>query len=259
MTALSHAEHGQAAYRVRFDWGPTGARALVADARPGDAAVVVDVLSFTTTLTVAVEHGVEVLPYPWAVEDAASYAERHGAVLAVGRREGLARGVVSLSPASFLGVTGTPRVVLPSPNGSTIAFALAEAGVTVVGASLRNAGAVASWLAGRSGRVCVVAAGERWPDGSLRPAVEDLWGAGAVLDALLGGPDPAGHGASPEARAAAASYAAVRGRMAELVPACASGRELVAGGFEPDVEIAAAADVSVVVPVWREGAFVDAR
>jgi 2-phosphosulfolactate phosphatase len=43
------------------------------------------------------------------------------------------------------------------------------------------------------------------------------------------------------------------------VPACASGRELVAGGFEPDVEIAAAADVSVVVPVWREGAFVDAR
>ena len=125
MTALSHAEHGQTAYRVRFDWGPAGARALVADARPGDAAVVVDVLSFTTTLTVAVEHGVEVLPCPWAVEDAASYAERHGAVLAVGRREGLARGAVSLSPASFLGVRGIPRVVLSSPNGSTIAFALA--------------------------------------------------------------------------------------------------------------------------------------
>ena len=48
--------------RIRFDWGPTGA----ADAAEGvDLAVVVDVLSFTTTLTVAVERGITVLPYPW--------------------------------------------------------------------------------------------------------------------------------------------------------------------------------------------------
>jgi 2-phosphosulfolactate phosphatase len=252
VTSLSHAEHGQAAYRVRFDWGLTGAQALVADARPGDVAVVVDVLSFTTTLTVAVEQGFAVYPVPWAATEAPAYAEARGAVLARGRREGRAAGEVSLSPASFEGASGLRRVVLPSPNGSSIAFALAEAGVIVLGACLRNATAVGGWLAGRPGRLSVVAAGERWPDGSLRPAVEDLWGAGAVLAAL--GPADA----SPEARAAAATYDAVRGELGGALTASASGRELVAAGFSRDVEIASAVEVSRVVPVLRDEAFVAA-
>jgi 2-phosphosulfolactate phosphatase len=249
--ALSHDEHGQAAYRLRCDWGAAGARALVADARPGDVAVVVDVLSFTTTLSVAVERGLEVLPYPWAVAEAPAYATQRRAVLARGRREGLARGEVSLSPASYDDVSGIERVVLPSPNGSAIAFALADAGVTVVGACLRNASAVGRWLAGTGGRVSVVAAGERWPDGSLRPAVEDLWGAGAVLTGL-----PLDN-ASPEAGAAVAAYDAVRDDLGRALPDCASGRELVAGGFPRDVEIAAEADASEVVPVLRGEGFVD--
>jgi 2-phosphosulfolactate phosphatase len=244
-------EHSQSAYRVRFDWGLTGARALVADARPGDVAVVVDVLSFTTTLTVAVERGIVVHPFPWAADEAPAYAEQRGAVLARGRRVGSAEGSVSLSPASFEGVTGIERVVLPSPNGSTIAFALAESGVTVVGACLRNASAVGRRLAGVAGVVSVIAAGERWGDGSLRPAVEDLWGAGAVLAAR--GTD----GASPEARSAAAAYDAVHGELERALLDSASGRELVTGGFARDVEIAAAADVSSVVPVLDGEAFVD--
>jgi len=246
-------EHGQAAYRLRFDWGLTGARALVADPRPGDVAVVVDVLSFTTTLSVALERGIVVYPFPWAADQAPAYAEERGAVLARGRRAGLAAGSVSLSPASFDGVAGIQRVVLPSPNGSTIAFALAEAGVTVVGACLRDAVAVGRWLAGVEGAISVVAAGERWPDGSLRPAAEDLWGAGAVLSALGAGD------ASPEARSAAAAYDAVRDELGTSLQQSASGRELVAAGFERDVEIAAAVDVSRVVPVLRGEVFVDAR
>jgi 2-phosphosulfolactate phosphatase len=253
VAALSHAEHGQTAYRLRLDWGLTGARALVSDARPGDVAVVVDVLSFTTTLAVAVERGIEVFPYPWASEQAPAYAEERGAVLARGRREGLATGAVSLSPSSFEGTGGIGRVVLPSPNGSSIAFALAESGVTVVGACFRNASAIARRLGAVEGRVAVVAAGERWPDGSLRPAVEDLWGAGAVLTAL----DL--EEASPEARAAAAAYDVVRDHVATALPSCASGRELAAGGFERDVEIAAATDVSSVVPLLRGEAFADAQ
>jgi 2-phosphosulfolactate phosphatase len=251
VTSSSSAEHAQAAYRLRFDWGLSGARALAENARPGDVAVVVDVLSFTTTLCVAVEAGIEVHPYPWAAVDAPAYAAARGATLARGRREGLDTGSVSLSPASFEGVTDVERVVLPSPNGSAIAFALADAGVTVLGACLRNATAVGAWLRAATERISVVAAGERWPDRELRPAVEDLWGAGAVLTSL------GLESASPEARTAAAAYDTMRGDLAAALRACASGRELVGAGFARDVEIAAAVDVAAVVPVLRSEAFVD--
>jgi 2-phosphosulfolactate phosphatase len=100
--------------------------------------------------------------------------------------------------------------------------------------------------------VAVVAAGERWPDGSLRPAVEDLWGAGAVLAALV----DLGHtGLSPEARVAEQAFRAVAGRLPTELRECASGRELVDAGFGPDVDVAATIDVSEVVPVLRGGVF----
>jgi 2-phosphosulfolactate phosphatase len=242
-------EQGQAAYRRRFDWGAAGARALVQDAAPDDVAVVVDVLSFTTTLSVAVDRGIEVYPYPWASADARAYAGERGAVLAHGRRGGRTGGAVSLSPASLDGVSGIERLVLPSPNGSAICFALRDAGVTVVGACLRNATAVGRWLRAVPGRVSVVAAGERWPDGSLRPAAEDLWGAGAVLHTL--GPD----GASPECGLAVAAYLAVRDDLGSALADCASGRELVSDGFARDVELAAATDAGDVVPVLSGEAF----
>lgn len=95
-------------------------------------------------------------------------------MLAVGRRVA-GPGEVSLSPGSVRDATGVERLVLPSPNGSSVAFGLAEAGVRVVGASLRNRRAVARWVP-EGAQVAVVAASERWPDGSLRPAIEDLWG-----------------------------------------------------------------------------------
>ena len=71
------------------------------------------------------------------------------------------------------------------PNGAAICRQLGEAKALVVGASLRNASACAEWVAKAvRGPVAVVAAGERWPGDVLRPAVEDLWGAGLVIDAL---------------------------------------------------------------------------
>lgn len=252
---MTRPAHGQAAYTRRLDWGLDGAWALVADARPGDVAVVVDVLSFTTTLTVAVEQGIVVHPYPWRAEDAAAYAADHDATLAAGRREGLASGSVSLSPRSFLTETGAAvtRVVLPSPNGSAIAFALRDAGVRVVGACLRNAPAVAEAVGAGSGRVCVVAAGERWGEGGLRPAVEDLWGAGAVLAGL------GDEGVSPEAAMAVAAFRSVRDRLPDVLRDCASGRELVEDGFGGDVDLAAAYAVSRVVPTLAGDAFADAQ
>jgi 2-phosphosulfolactate phosphatase len=256
--------HRQAAHRVRMEWGPTGAAAVAADV---DVAVVVDVLSFTTTLSVAVERGIRVHPYRWSDDGAPAYAAARDAVLAVGRPEALREGAaarISLSPASLEQVTGVQRLVLPSPNGSTIAFLLAESGARVVGACLRNAPAVAAWLApyvADGARVAVVAAGERWPDGSLRPAVEDLWGAGAVLSglaALSGLPGLEPSGTSAEARMAAAAFTAVRPVLADELAACAGGVELASAGFAADVAIAGRHGVSDVVPVLEGDAFVAA-
>ena len=241
--------HRQLDHRVRFDWGPTGAAAI---AEGADVAVVVDVLSFTTTLCVAVERGMTVLPYRWKDERAAAYAEERAATLAVGRFEArsLPGGAgVSLSPAAMARVSGVSRIVLPSPNGSSISFGLAESGATVVGACLRNRRAVADWVAARDGTVAVVAAGERWPDGSLRPAAEDLWGAGAVL-ALLPRDD-----LSPEARLAADAFLAIEASLADSVHGCAGGLELTAADFAEDVDVAAELDVSDVVPMLAGGEF----
>lgn len=249
---------GQGDFAVRLDWGPVGARATGAD-----VAVVVDVLSFSTSVTVAVERGMRVFPYRWKGAQAQEFAEQQGAVLAVGRLEATKEGAVrapSLSPAGLLACDPIERLVLPSPNGSTIATALLAGDATVAAGCLRNATAVARWLvlaaeAGRS--IAVIAAGERWDeDDSLRPALEDHLGAGAILSALraLG----RGSGFSPEAGAAADLYDASAARLGELVHGCVGGRELAGKGFASDVEVAAGLDSSAVVPVLVDGAFVAA-
>ncbi|WP_199552024.1 2-phosphosulfolactate phosphatase [Streptomyces sp. N35] len=273
----------QDAYGVRFEWGPSGARRLA----PWVAClVVVDVLSFTTAVDVAVTGGARVLPYAWRDDSAAAYAEERDAALAVGRGAVSEENPWSLSPATLRRADLPPRLVLPSPNGSTIAAAAPE-GVEVVAACLRNAPAVGSWLTdegyGTPARpVGVIASGERWPDGELRPALEDLLGAGAVIAALgaRDGVSPEGpatrdglspegpatrdglspegpaarDGLSPEARAARAAFVGTADVPA-AVRAGVSGRELVEYGFPQDVELAVELGSSASVPVMRDGAF----
>lgn len=251
--------YGQHGYDVRFDWGPVAASALTAD-----VAVVVDVLSFSTSVTVAVERGMVVYPSRWHGADAAAPAERHDAVLALGRLEarrgGLDGTAPTLSPATLIACDPVPRLVLPSPNGSTIAAALQETGSEVLLGCLRNARAVAEQLAvarARGRSIAIVAAGERWQDDdSLRPALEDHLGAGAVLSHLA----DLGHGdLSPEAGAAADLFRAVRPRLATTLRDCVGGRELIGRGFSDDVEIAADLDATTTVPVLTDGAFEPTR
>ncbi|MFC6158431.1 2-phosphosulfolactate phosphatase [Kribbella jiaozuonensis] len=231
----------QAGFGVGFDWGPVGAEVVA-----GDIVAVVDVLSFTTAVTVAVDLGIDVYPYRWRDETAVAYAERWGAKLAVGRSEA-GPGDVSLSPATIRRAEGVRRLVLPSPNGSTIAKQLSDGGATVIAVSLRNRRAAADWVREQDKRVVAIAAGERWKDGSLRPAVEDLWGAGGFLSALDR------DDLSPEARAAVAAYDAVAGELPELLHECAGGRELTQYGYPEDVAIAAEVDASTSVPVLVDG------
>ena len=92
-------------------------------------------------------------------------------------------------------------------------------------------------------------AGEQSPDGSLRPAIEDLIGAGAILTQLSGR-------RSPEANIATGAFEHVEDHLLEQLLLSSSGRELVERGFERDVELSAELNVSGLVAVLKGEAFV---
>ncbi|MGN6378734.1 MAG: 2-phosphosulfolactate phosphatase [Gaiellales bacterium] len=228
---------------VRFEWGERGAAALA----PGsDVVVIVDVLSFTTAVEVAVGRGASVHPTAEDDERTAAIAMRVGGIVAVRRGQTTAAAPFSLSPGSLTDIPAGTVLVLPSPNGSRISAAVAGGPALVVAGSLRNASAVAADLRARGGRISVVACGERWPDDSLRPALEDAIGAGAIL-ARLGRTD-----LSPEARAAVSVYE----RMgAAGLAGCVSADELEQAGWAEDVRLAMEEDAGGAVPVLVDGAF----
>jgi 2-phosphosulfolactate phosphatase len=341
----------QSGFGIRFGWGPNDLRRLAPGA---DVVVIVDVLSFSTAVDVALGRGAIVLPYARHDGTEQEFAAANDAVVASQRRTSTASNPVeaaadddasrpadtaptarptdapsrtgssdtpsttrpgdrpsptaptdgpwtpeptgeadtvppgwSLSPASLTTIEAGTRLVLPSPNGSALAFGANDAGAgAVLVACLRNASATAQACIDAD-IVAVIAAGERWrgATGPLRPALEDLLGAGAVIDALTAlrtrngasgdgtGPDgnsnenqgndsnsveeqrpriesSAGDSdPSPEAMAAAAAFRDARAELGARLAASGSGRELIDRGFGADVELAAALDVSDIVAV----------
>jgi 2-phosphosulfolactate phosphatase len=230
----------QSAYEIRLECGPEGLAAL---APTCDVIVIVDVLSFSTCVDVAVGRGARVFPYATRGDAALALAARVNAFCAADRSSER----YSLSPVSLTRIRTGERIVLPSPNGAALCL---QAGQTpTFTACLRNASAVARAVAQIGRRVAVVAAGERWPSGGLRPALEDWLGAGAVVAALHGG-------RSPEADAACLAFEAASSCVESVLLECVSGRELVARGFADDVAIASRLNVSDCAPRLREGAFV---
>jgi 2-phosphosulfolactate phosphatase len=226
------------------EWGLNGMAALREQVA---VLVVVDVLSFSTALDIALARGAVV--YPCADDDPAASAHRAavlGAELACPRDE--AGGGFSLSLASMMAARPGLKLLLPSPNGSRLS--LAGGDTPVLAGCLRNAAAVAEAAKRIAGSrpIGVVPAGERWPDRSLRPAIEDLLGAGAILHHL-------GLPCSPEARIARDAYRAARPELGDLIRAGATGRELVAQGYAGDVDVALAEDVSWTVPTLTLGAY----
>jgi 2-phosphosulfolactate phosphatase len=228
----------QGAFDVRCEWGQEGVAAL-ADCR---TFIVVDVLSFSTCVSVAAERQVVVFPYRSRDPGAAKLAERHQAALAGRRGTGY-----SLSPASVMGAPAGMGLVLPSPNGAAISLEAASRGHVLAGC-LRNVSAIGRRAMVLGGPFAIIPAGERWKDGTLRPALEDLVGAGAIAAVLPGKP-------SPEAAAAIAVFRSVVGRLADTLMSCASGRELVESGFPEDVRLAAELDADTVAPELLDGRF----
>ena len=211
-----------------------------------DVVILVDVLSFATALDIATSRGAIIFPYPLADDSATDFAAAMEAHLASRNREP----GFSLSPASLASLPEGYRLVLPSPNGAALSF---DAGhPLVLAACLRNATAVARWAAGRGANFAVIAAGETWPTGELRPSLEDLIGAGAVIASLPGS-------RSTEAELAAACFDYFRGNLGGALRKCSSGKELIERGFARDVDIASEIDVSVNVPRLVGRSFVGSR
>jgi 2-phosphosulfolactate phosphatase len=240
----------QDGYAVRFEWGPTGAEALAPQV---DVLVIVDVLSFTTAVDIAVGRGARVYPFRYRDDSAAAFATRIGALLAVNRQDVSPTTPYSLSPASLAAIPAEANLVLPSPNGSTISVLAAKLGRPILAGCLRNATAVAAAARTQGDVIGIIGSGERWHDGTLRPALEDLIGAGAIIEGL-----PANQ-CSPEAHAALTAFRAAREHLPEYLMHCVSGRELAAIGYAQDVQIASQLNVSCTAPVFRSAAYTSDR
>jgi 2-phosphosulfolactate phosphatase len=221
----------QNGYAVRLEWGAEAVSALCSRCA---VVIVVDVLSFSTSVDIVLGRGGTVR----LTTEESSYQQRRPAALAE-------------QPA------GT-QVLMTSPNGGRLCAMASALGTRVLTGCLRNARAVAAVAAGLADEqpIGVVAAGEQWgvdlltddkaTAGTLRPAIEDQLGAGALVSELLKlGQSPA----SPEAALAATTYRAAAPYLGDLLAECASGRELIATGHGEDLKLAADVECSTVAPV----------
>jgi 2-phosphosulfolactate phosphatase len=225
--------------RIFCEWGEKGIEALRDHV---DVFVIVDVLSFSTCVDIAVARGATVYPYPYKDESANEYARSIGARCASPARSKIE---LSLSSHSLLQIEQGVKLVLPSPNGSHLSRMVGNK-QTFCG-SLRNASAVANAAQLCGDRIAVIPAGERWPDDSIRFALEDWLGAGALINALSGK-------RSSEADAAANAFSYVLD-LREVIRSCSSGIELIERGFAEDVELATELNISAAAPFLRDSAF----
>ncbi len=235
----------QQEFDIRCEWAERGISVL---APISDVVIVVDVLSFSTSVEIAVQQGAVVFPYGWKIDSATEFAASINAILADPKRT---PGKISLSPESLLQVQPGTRIVMASRNGA--ALSLAAQTTPVLAGCLRNARAVALVAKKYGSKIAVIPAGERWQDDkSLRPSFEDFIGAGAIISYLSGK-------LSPEAAAAVAAFQEAKPRLAEYLYQCSSGKELIERGFLEDVQLASQLDASNSVPTMVNGAYVQAE
>lgn len=230
----------QSEFDIRIEWGIKGVELL---APISDVIIIVDVLSFSTCIDVALSRSATVFPYQFYDYSAASFAADKNALLASKRSK--SESSFSLSPASLQRLPLDSRLVLPSPNGSTLS--LATGNTITLCCCLRNAKAVAVAAMQVGKTIAVIPAGERWPDGSLRPSYEDMLGAGAIIAHLTGT-------LSPETSAAVAMYQVCQD-IPKALSQCSSGKELIEMGFDEDIDLATKLNVSDIVPRLKEGAY----
>ncbi|MBO3460141.1 2-phosphosulfolactate phosphatase [Aetokthonos hydrillicola Thurmond2011] len=230
--------YNQSKFDIRCEWGKKGVEQL---APISDVIIIVDILSFSTCIEIANSRDAIVFPYesvfPYEPnnESAQEFAQSINAQLAT-RRGGNG---YSLSPASFSKIPKNTRLVLPSPNGSSLSLRTGK--TPTLAGCLRNCRTVALDAMNYGQSIAVIPAGEKWDDGSLRPSFEDLIGAGAIISYLQGS-------LSPDSQIALTAYRYAQPNLKELLKQCGSGIELIGKGFEQDVDLASELDVSDCIP-----------
>jgi len=245
----------QSPFECRVEWGKRGAREA---ADRCDITIVVDVLSFSSTVVSAVNKGVIIYPYPPNL-DGKLYAKKLGADYILGRKEAAILARPTLSPVSFNEQHANQKYVLSSLNGAFCSWIATKVPALLIG-SLLNFSAVAR-IANRlkdetKANITVIPCGELWNDigeneDGLRPSIEDYLGAGAILSELSGTK-------SPEADVCIGAYYHSKNRISELIWDCGSGRELREKGFEADVIHCSQTNKYQTVPILRNEFFVDA-
>lgn len=223
---------------IQCAWGAHGLARL----QPiSDVVIIVDVLSFSTCVDIATNNGAVVYPYPWKDGTAQAFAQKHGALLAGERGVGY-----GLSPASLMQIPAGTRLVLPSPNGA--ALSCATGSVPTFAGCLRNARVVAHAAQRHGEHIGIIAAGERTAGGTLRPAIEDWLGVGAIIHHLQGS-------LAPQAARAARIFVQCAANMQQILVRCRSGQELIGRVFPDDVALAAEINVSDCAPLLDQGAY----
>ncbi|WHY01585.1 2-phosphosulfolactate phosphatase [Neobacillus sp. DY30] len=243
----------QSPYACRMEWGRRGAREA---ADRGDIIIIVDILSFSSTVVSALHYGSVIYPYPPYV-NGKEYAKEINAEYILGRAEAAKAGKPTLSPVTFNEEHSNKRYVLSSLNGAFCTWIASKAQALFAG-SLLNAEAVASAAnqlrLTTKANITVIPCGEQWSYGreeedTLRPAIEDYLGAGAILSYLEGEK-------SPEAEVCMGAFLQAKPKLNALIWDCGSGRELRERGFASDVEHCRRLNVYQTVPVLKNNHFV---
>lgn len=234
--------YNQQEFDIRLEWGIRGVEEL---APVSDVIIIVDILSFSTCVDIATKNGAIIYPYRWKDETAVAYANSIEAELADFNRK--YTDGFSLSPASLINIKAKTKLVLPSPNGSTLTLATKDT-PTLCG-SLRNAKAVAQFAGTFGNKISVIPAGEQWADQTLRVAFEDLMGAGAIISYLTSN-------LSPESKTALSVFQSLKSNLLNEIQNCSSGKELIERGFEKDISLACDLNSSDNVPMLINNAYV---
>jgi 2-phosphosulfolactate phosphatase len=216
-----------------------------------DVVIIVDVLSFSTSVDIALSRGAVVYPCEFRNEKAEELARTKGAFLAVSRNAMTTDSPYSLSPESLTRLPSGCSLVLPSPNGATLTLEASKHCKNILTGCLRNARSIAQRAESYGAVISVIAAGERWKDenNSLRPALEDIFGAGAILASF------GDNSLSPESSGAVGLFEKLKNAPEMYLLDSVSGRELANMGFICDVEIASQLNVSTFVPIFIDGCY----